>query len=172
MSNIYERPSWNEFWFTLALIYSTRATCDRLRTATIIVKNKRMVGAGYNGSMPGAPHCDDVGHLVINGHCERTLHGEQNAIINTPREDLKGSTAYILGTPCLRCFKELVGAGVIEIKCLGTYDNALGKETISDLARQANVELLFFDYDPRGLIEGAIKALERKGGRLYREIAK
>ncbi|MBP7785866.1 hypothetical protein KA062_01275 [Patescibacteria group bacterium] len=169
MSEKNERPTWDEFWFQLALLYSTRATCDRLRTATVIVKNNRQVGAGYNGSVPGADHCDDVGHLIINGHCERTLHGEQNAIINSTREGLLGSTAYILGSPCLRCFKELVAAGVVEIKCLGTYGNSLGKDSIFEIALQTGVSIKFFNYDPRGLIESAIRVLERKGGRLYKE---
>lgn len=164
------RPSWDEFWFQIALVYSTRATCDRLRTATIIVKDNRQVGAGYNGSVPGADHCDDVGHLLINEHCERTLHGEQNAIINTPRESLKGATAYILGTPCIRCFKELVAAGVVKINCLGTYENSLGKNEIFEIAEQVkSVKIEFFEYGPRDLIESVVKALERKGGRLYKE---
>ena len=169
MTSDGERIPWDEWWFTLALFYSTRGTCDRLRTATIIVKDNRMVGAGYNGSMPGAGHCDDVGHLMVDGHCERTLHGEQNAIINTRREDLRGATAYILGTPCLRCFKELVGAGVVGVKCLGTYDNALGKEILFDLAKEVDVDLEFFNFDPEELILNATKSLRRKGGRLHKE---
>ena len=64
------RPDWDRFWFLLAVLYSTRGTCDRLRTSCVIVKNKRLVGAGYNGSPAGAPHCDDVGHLMIKGHCD------------------------------------------------------------------------------------------------------
>jgi dCMP deaminase len=161
------RPSWDEFWFTVALIYSTRATCDRLRTATVIVKNNKLVGAGYNGSPSGADHCDDVGHLMINGHCERTLHGEQNAIINTSREDLRGSTAYILGTPCLRCFKELVASGVLEVKCLGTYSNSLGKNKLVRLSKEYNVVINFFDYNPAELLKKSILMLKRKGGILH-----
>lgn len=169
MSENTDRPTWDEFWFQVALIYSTRATCDRLRTATVIVKNNRQIGAGYNGSVPGGDHCDDVGHFLINNHCERTLHGEQNAIINSTREGLHGSTAYILGTPCVRCFKELVAAGVIEIKCLGTYENSLGKDFILELVKETGVKIEFFEFDPRELIESEIRALDRRGGRLYKE---
>ncbi len=163
-----KRPSWDEFYFTIALIYSTRGTCDRLRTATVIVKDNKLVGAGYNGSPSGAGHCDDVGHLLINGHCERTLHGEQNAIIHTHRDDLRGSVAYILGTPCLRCFKELVASGVAKVNCLGTYSNSLGKEELFSLSREVNVPIEFFDYDPEELIQNSILLLKRKGGRLYK----
>jgi dCMP deaminase len=163
-----KRPSWDEFYFTIALIYSTRATCDRLRTATVIVKNNRLVGAGYNGSPSGAGHCDDVGHLLINGHCERTLHGEQNAIINTHRDDLEGATAYVLGTPCLRCFKELVASGVVQVNYLGTYSNSLGKEELANLSKEVNVVIKFFDYDPKRLLQNSILLLKRKGGRLHK----
>ena len=84
----HNRPNWDEFWLTQALFYSARGTCDRLRTATVVVdKKNRLISAGYNGSTPGAPHCDDVGHLIIDGHCMRTLHAEENAILRA-REDL------------------------------------------------------------------------------------
>ena len=162
-----KRPSWDESYFTIALIYSTRGTCDRLRTATVIVKDNKLVGAGYNGSPSGAGHCDDVGHLLINGHCERTLHGEQNAIIHTHRDDLRGSVAYILGTPCLRCFKELVASGVLEVKCLGTYSNSLGKDKLVRLSKEYNVVINFFDYNPAELLKKSILMLKRKGGILH-----
>ena len=117
-----ERLDWDRFWFLLAMLYSTRGTCDRLRTACLVVKNNRLVGAGYNGSPAGTPHCDEVGHLMIKGHCERTLHGEENAIINTERADLVGSSAYVIATPCIRCAKMLVNTGVKEVNvcCLAS----------------------------------------------------
>jgi dCMP deaminase len=162
-----KRPPWDEFFFLLALMYSTRGTCDRLRTATLIVKNKRFVGAGYNGSPPGAPHCDDVDHLIIEGHCERTLHGEENAINNTSREDLRGATAYILGTPCFRCAKLLISAGVKKINVLGTYENSRGKSLLDDLCDQTGVSIVEHDMDPMKLINGAVERLSDKGGALY-----
>lgn len=67
------------FWF-VTLAHSCLGTCDRLRTASSAEKDKRIVGIGYNGSLPGQPHCDEVGHLIIDGHCERTRHGETNLI--------------------------------------------------------------------------------------------
>lgn len=161
-----KRPEWTDFWFTLVLMYSTRGTCDRLRAATIIVKNKRIVGAGYNGSAFGQPHCDDIGHLMVEGHCERTLHGEENAIINTDREDLKGAAAYMVGTPCLRCTRLLINAGVGEINYLGEYSNSRGKEHIDELTQKARVKLIQHKLDPRKLIENAVTRLEGPGGAL------
>ena len=62
----------------MTLLMSVLATCDRLRTASSAEKDKRLRGFGYNGSVSGDGHCDDVGHLMVDGHCERTLHGEEN----------------------------------------------------------------------------------------------
>ncbi len=165
------RPSWDHFWFVQAMMYSTRGTCDRLRTACIIVKDKHLVGAGYNGSPKGAPHCDDegVGHLMIDDHCERTLHGEENAIINTERPNLVGATAYTIGTPCIRCAKLLVNSGVLEVKYLGTYENSRGKEYIDQLSKQSKVKFTPCSEDPKDLLEEAIGRLGEKGGVLAKK---
>jgi len=79
--NIEMRQSWDEYFLTLAKHASTRATCDRLHAGCVIVKEKRIVSTGYNGSLPGADHCDEVGHLMINNHCVATEHAERNAVV-------------------------------------------------------------------------------------------
>lgn len=164
-----KRPSWDHYWFTLCLMYSTRGTCDRFLTSTVIVKGKRMVGAGYNGSPPGVRHCDEIGHLMIDGHCERAVHGEANAIINTERSLLIGATAYMLGSPCLRCANGLISAGIKSFKCLGKYTNSLGKEHLENLCKEAGVELEYYDIEPSVLIEEAVARLKSKGGVMYQE---
>ena len=163
------RPDWDNFWFTLAMIYSTRGTCDRLRVACLIVKNKRLAGAGFNGSPHGQPHCDDVGHLMIENHCERTLHSEENAIINTSREDLRDSTAYVVFTPCYRCVKMLINSGVKKINYMGTYSNSRGREQIEELAKTSDVELNQFDLDAQKLLDQAVNRLSEPGGILFKK---
>jgi len=158
-----ERPSWDEFFFMLAHIYSTRGTCDRLKTATLLIKNKRIVGAGYNGSLPGNPQCDEDGHLMEDGHCIRTLHGEDNAILYS-KEDLSGAIAYILGTPCVLCTTKLIAVGVGEIKYLGEYKNSRGKDTIENLAKYNKVKLTKVDFDFESTINNMKKILEDPGG--------
>jgi len=159
-----KRPSWDEFWFLMAMVYSTRGTCDRLRAGCVIVKDKKLVGAGYNGSPRGLPHCDEAGHLIINGHCERTLHAEENAVLNTERRNLEEATAYLLGTPCLRCMRLMVNSGIRKIYYLGTYNNALGKKYITQLAREAKVELKQFPFKPKELWQRAEEILHGAGG--------
>lgn len=164
-----KRPSWDEFFFMLAHVYSTRGTCDRLKTATLLVKNNRIVGAGYNGSLPGNPQCDEIGHLMEDGHCIRTFHGEENAILYSMATDLNGAIAYILGTPCILCTTKLIAVGVGEIKYLGEYKNSRGKEEIEKLAEVNNVKLTKVDFDLERTLDKMKEILHGSGGALNKD---
>lgn len=117
LSRLAGRPHWPEFWMRLAWEFSARSSCDRLRAGSIIVKDRRLISEGWNGSPPGQPHCDDVGHEMDNGHCVRTVHAEQNAIINAGHSNvsLHGAEMYSTGTPCYICAKMIVGAGIRKV---------------------------------------------------------
>jgi dCMP deaminase len=163
-----QRPSWEEFWFTLALFYSTRGTCDRLKAACLLIdKNNRLVGAGYNGSLPGQPHCDDVGHLMVEGHCVRTLHAEVNAIMHSVG-DLEGATAYVLGTPCIDCVKKLLAKNVKKIYFTRDYDNqARGGEYVFQLVKDAGAEMKKVDIDFLQVIGREKAILTSPGGAFF-----
>lgn len=97
-----------------AEMIARRSTCDRAFVGCVITQNNRIVSTGYNGSMPGCDHCDEVGHLIINNSCVRTLHAETNALINAAKAGVStdGAKAYITHFPCFNCFKSLVAAGI------------------------------------------------------------
>ena len=60
---------------------ATRSTCDRKNVGAVIVRDRTILSTGYNGSIRGMPHCDEVGHLMEAGHCVATIHAETNAIL-------------------------------------------------------------------------------------------
>ncbi len=111
------RPSWDAYFVGIAFEVAKRTTCDRARVGAIIVKDRRVLTTGYNGSPPGLAHCDDVGHLMVAGHCVRTLHAEQNAIIQAARHGVSvdGGTIYVTHQPCLICVKILISAGLARV---------------------------------------------------------
>jgi dCMP deaminase len=82
----------------------------------------RVVSIGYNGTPPGKPHCDEdnVGCLLVDGHCVRTIHAEIQAMSRL-RGVFENLVAYVTATPCLNCYKALVAAGVKEIHCIDLY---------------------------------------------------
>ena len=123
---VEERPSWDEFFMELARATSKRSTCNRLHVGCVLVRDKVMVSGGYNGSVSGHPHCDDVGHDLEEGHCLRAIHAEQNAITLAAKigSRVEGSTAYVTHYPCWYCFRMLLQAGVVRVvyECMYKLD--------------------------------------------------
>ena len=118
------RPSWNDYFMQIAEVVATRSTCDRLRTGTVLVRDKQILSTGYNGSLSGLAHCDDVGHTLVDNHCVATVHAEANAVAQAAHHgiNLLGATCYTVGYPCLACFKLLVSSGVNAIYYKAEYN--------------------------------------------------
>jgi dCMP deaminase len=117
-----------------------RSTCNRAQVGAIIVRDKRILTTGYNGSPTGLPHCTDVGCLMVNGHCVRTLHAEQNAIIQAALHGVStaGGTLYITHQPCLTCAKMIINAGIRRVVYGGDYPDHLAQQFL----KEAEVELV------------------------------
>lgn len=109
---VYYRPSWDDYFISLARIVAARSTCDRLRAGAILVKDKRILATGYNGAPPGLPHCDgEEGHKLDGGHCVRTLHAEENALLQIAAIggiSTEGATLYCTYSPCYHCAKKII----------------------------------------------------------------
>ncbi|MEE8356783.1 MAG: cytidine/deoxycytidylate deaminase family protein [Anaerolineales bacterium] len=135
-----ERPSWNEYFMNVAHEVAKRSTCERAMVGAVIVKDKRILTTGYNGSPRGLPHCTEVGCLMDNGHCVRTLHAEQNAIIVAALHGVitEGATIYITHQPCFLCAKMIINAGIVQI----VYDQEYPDDRSSEFLEQAGVELI------------------------------
>lgn len=108
------RESWDDYFFRIADDVATRATCPRLHVGAVLVRENRIIVTGYNGSLPGEEHCEDVGCEMVDGHCTRTIHAELNAILHAAKEGIStnGTIAYLTHEPCPRCVKHLRAAGV------------------------------------------------------------
>jgi dCMP deaminase len=121
--SVHLRPSWDDYFMGIALQVARRSTCDRARVGAIIVKDRRILTTGYNGSPAGLPHCDEIGHLMVAGHCVRTLHAEQNAIIQAALHGVgvAGGTMYVTHQPCLTCAKMIINAGIRRVVFAGHY---------------------------------------------------
>lgn len=116
------RHDWDRYFMSIAIQVATRATCDRKHVGALLVRNRMMLSSGYNGSVRGLPHCDDVGHMMEDGHCVATIHAEANAIIQAARNGvgIEGATLYCTASPCWPCFKMIANAGITRI-CYGEF---------------------------------------------------
>ncbi|AFT81321.1 competence protein ComE [Leuconostoc carnosum] len=120
-----KRMSWDQYFIAQSAILSTRSTCTRLHVGAVIVKNNRIIASGYNGSVAGTPHCTEVGDLIVDGHCIRAVHAEQNALMQAAQMGIvvNGATVYVTDVPCIHCTKLLLQAGVTKINFMRNYRN-------------------------------------------------
>ena len=112
-----ERVGWDQYFMNIAHEAATRSTCDRKHVGAVIVREKTILSTGYNGSIRGMAHCDEVGHEMENGHCVGTIHAEANAIIQAARNgvNINGGELYTTASPCWNCFKLIANSGIRRI---------------------------------------------------------
>ena len=112
------RPSWDDYFFTIAGAVARRASCPRAQVGAVIVSaDHYILSTGYNGAPPGLPHCFEVGCRIEDGHCQRALHAEANAIAHAARNgvNIKGGTLYVVGKDiCRECAKVMAAAGLAD----------------------------------------------------------
>jgi len=119
------RPSWDEYFMNIAKVVAMRGNCMKRKVAAIIVKDRRVISTGYNGTPRGAKNCNEGGCPRCNGMAESgtaleeclCCHGEENAITQAAYHgtSLKGSTLYTTFAPCLLCTKMIINSGIAEV---------------------------------------------------------
>lgn len=112
-----QRTGWDRYFMDIAEQVSSRATCKRKLVGAVLVRDRTILSTGYNGSVKGMAHCTDVGCMMEEGHCVRTVHAEANAIIQAAKNgvSINGATIYTTASPCWWCFKLIVNSGVERI---------------------------------------------------------
>ena len=115
-SNKTKRISREDYYMKLAQDTSLRATC-RISVGAVAIKDNRIILTGFNGSLKGHEHCLDIGCNMVNGHCLRTIHAEQNIIAQAAKEgiSLKDTIIYVTHQPCFYCMKMMIAAGINSI---------------------------------------------------------
>ncbi|KAF8574441.1 hypothetical protein K439DRAFT_847411 [Ramaria rubella] len=118
------RPQWDTYFMTLAALASQRSNCMKRRVGAILVRDKRIVSTGYNGTPRNVRNCNEGGCLRCNGggpsgdaldEC-RCLHAEENALLEAGRERVgAGAVLYCNTCPCLGCAIKIVQTGVMEV---------------------------------------------------------
>jgi dCMP deaminase len=134
------RVSWDRYFMNLAVQAATRSTCPRKAVGAVVVRDKAVLATGYNGSIRGLEHCFEVGCLMDNDHCVRTVHAEANAILQAARHGMRieGADIYVTASPCWDCFKLIANAGIGRV----LYGEFYRDERIQMFAQQAGIELV------------------------------
>lgn len=130
------RLNWDEYFISIALLISARSSCNRLHVGCILVKDNRILSAGYNGFLKQSPHIS----RVIDDHEQATIHAEINSVAHCAQSGIStnNSTCYITHFPCINCFKCLVSAGIKNIIYLHDYKN---NQIVKELALESGVKI-------------------------------
>lgn len=138
-----KRADWDRYFMDIARVVSSRSTCDRKFVGAVIVRDKTILSTGYNGSIRKLEHCDEVGHMMENGHCVATVHAEANAILQAAKNgvSIDGGTLYTTASPCWPCFKLLANAGLKRV-CYGEFYR---DDRIFEIAKKTGIELVKLD---------------------------
>lgn len=143
-----KRPTIDEYFMNIAKVVATRSTCLRHHVGAVIVRDKRIISTGYNGSPKGLKHCLDIGCIRDQESIEsgtkveicRAIHAEQNAIIQAALHgtSTEGATLYCTHQPCIICAKMIINAGIIKV----VYGEDYPDETAIELFNEANIEVI------------------------------
>lgn len=137
-----ERPSWDDYFMTIAFDVASRSTCLRRNVGAVIVKDRRILATGYNGPPAGVSHCTPETCLrsmlnVPSGERHelcRGLHAEQNAIIQAASHGvmIAGAVIYVTHSPCSICTKMLINSGIRTFIAESAYEDMLADEMMME----------------------------------------
>ena len=120
-----KRPGWDRYFMDIAQVAASRSNCSRRQVAAVLVRDKRIISTGYNGTPRGVRNCNEGGCPRCNSdapsgsHLAECLcsHAEENAIVQAAYHGImvKGATLYTTYSPCLLCAKMIINAGIVEV---------------------------------------------------------
>lgn len=142
-----KRPNWDEYFLGIAKVVALRSNCVKRKVAAVIVKDKRIISTGYNGTPRGVKNCSEGGcprcnQMTSSGtKLDECLcsHGEENAITQSAYHgvNIKDATLYTTYSPCLLCTKMIINSGIREV--VFNVDYPLG-ETSMKILKEAGIE--------------------------------
>jgi dCMP deaminase len=154
-SLFFERPSWDEYFMSIATAVASRSNCVKRKVAAVVTIDRRIISTGYNGTPRGTRNCNEGGcprcnDLVPGGtalHDCYCSHGEENAITQAAYHGvgLRGGTLYTTFSPCLQCTKLIINAGLSEVVYNAVYP--LGGSSL-DLLAEAGVKVRHSSHTP------------------------
>ena len=136
------RPGWDAYFMDIAHVVARRSNCLKRKVAAVVVRDKRIITTGYNGTPRGARNCNEggcprCGDIAPSGtsldDC-LCCHAEENAIVQAAFHGIRvrDATLYCTLSPCLHCTKLIVNAGIAEV--VYNADYPLGQRSLALLA--------------------------------------
>ncbi|MBR7091151.1 MAG: dCMP deaminase family protein [Clostridia bacterium] len=137
------QAKWDKRFVDMTKLVAGWSSCLRRQVGAVIVKDKRVLGVGYNGAPAGVKSCVERNECIrdqqgIQSGTHRELCyavcAEQNAILEAGKSrcDMRGSTMYCSLTPCSACAKLIINAGIVRIVCLDNYPDKFSLKLLKE----------------------------------------
>lgn len=120
----------DKFFLDVASRLAEESHCISLHVGAVIVKDKRIISMGYNGTPSGAPNCNELygsGEFRKERHHQWSLsneiHAEMNALMYAAKQGISidGCTMYVTHQPCDECIKNIYQAGIKRVVYMHPY---------------------------------------------------
>lgn len=130
MTKSFSLNDFNAFMMEECIKVSKESNCKRRKVGAILVGNPLIMASYYDGGFEEIDYkdaiiskgtnkclkldesCEEQDCLIINGHCERTIHAEVNCVTNPVIICTQNKWLYITTAPCIKCFQFLVLKGI------------------------------------------------------------
>lgn len=157
---IGERPSWDEYFMSIAILTASRSSCRHVEAGSVIVQDKRIVGTGYNGAASVLENClefgcrkelagEKYGEIFGTGNCVG-IHSEMNALGHLRITDSKKIELYTTIFPCHTCAKNLLPYGLKKIVFKSFYHETESASTLK-LFQDAKIKVYRLNLSPERL---------------------
>jgi dCMP deaminase len=139
---------WDEYFLDLAKTCATRSNCIRAHVGAVIVgQDKKIKATGYNGTPSKVESCAERGvcyrikNKIPSGtkyETCRSIHAEQNAIIQAGQDRCNNATIYIWGHDfiCILCKRFIVQAGISQCVLKKDENSPVVKISVEDIKKE------------------------------------
>ncbi|KAF2088568.1 hypothetical protein K490DRAFT_39562 [Saccharata proteae CBS 121410] len=160
------RPSWDQYFMQLASLAAQRSNCMKRRVGCVLVREKRVISTGYNGTPRNMRNCNEGGCPRCNAAAPGgaslatclCIHAEENALLEAGRERIReNSILYCDTCPCLTCSIKITQVGISEV----VYSQAYSMDTqAAAIFKESGVTLRQFVPPRDGLVDLGATAAE------------
>lgn len=143
---------WNDYFLEIAKTCASRSNCIRAQVGAVIVgPDKKIKATGYNGTPSKVISCMERGecyrikHNIQSGtryETCRSIHAEQNAIIQAGQDRAQGCTMYIWGHEmiCILCKRFIVQAGIKDVYLQKDTNSPIKYVSVEDIKKELSEE--------------------------------
>ena len=149
-----KNKDWDQIFLLMAFSMASGSHCVSRQVGALLVKNKRIISTGINGTPEGSPNCDELFPSKTDPKFNRSehhafsskneIHAEMNAVIFNAKNggySIDGATLYCTTQPCDDCLKNIIQTGITRIVYAESYDLSNYSDFILESIKRKGIEL-------------------------------